>query len=78
MEIFGNLSKPASSYPAGSSLSFYRQKRCDFSRISWCSVGDIVGAVHYYILERKGRVKIYQVPGPGPSTGGRRLFFETN
>ena len=24
----------------------------------------------------KGRVKIYRVPGPGPSTGGRRLFFE--
>ena len=22
----------------------------------------------------KGRVKIYRVPGPGPSTGGRRLF----
>ena len=26
----------------------------------------------------KGRVKIYRVPGPGPSTGGRRLFFEKN
>ena len=24
----------------------------------------------------KGRVKIYLVPGPGPSTGGQRLFFE--
>ena len=24
----------------------------------------------------KERVKIYRVPGPGPSTGGRRLFFE--
>ena len=22
------------------------------------------------------KVKIYRVPGPGPSTGGRRLFFE--
>ena len=26
----------------------------------------------------KGRVKIYRVPGPGPLTGGRRLFFEKN
>ena len=26
----------------------------------------------------KGRVKIYRVPGPGPSTGGRRLFFRKN
>ena len=28
--------------------------------------------------KHKGRVKIYRVPGPGPSTGGRRLFFEKN
>ena len=28
------------------------------------------------MTEIKGRVKIYRVPGPGPSTGGRRLFFE--
>ena len=26
----------------------------------------------------KGRVKIYRVPGPGPSTGGRRLLFDKN
>ena len=26
----------------------------------------------------KGRVKIYQVPGSGPSTGGRRIFFRKN
>ena len=24
----------------------------------------------------KERVKIHRVPGPGPSTGGRRLYFE--
>ena len=27
-------------------------------------------------LLRVGRVKIYRVPGPGPSTGGQGLFFE--
>ena len=32
---------------------------------------------HFIVLffdPSKGRVKIYQVPGPGPSTEGRRLF----
>ena len=28
------------------------------------------------LVSYKGRVKIYRVPRPGPSTGGRRLFLE--
>ena len=43
-------------------------------KIGKIGVGD-TSMIVYLTGPSKGRVKIYGVPGPGPSTGGRRFFF---